>query len=235
LERLVALRTQELREVSLKDPLTGLRNRRFISEILGGEITAFIKKKQFVLSANHNRRKNGDALVYGILMIDIDHFKSINDQFGHDMGDRWLVEFARILRSCIRIDDETIRYGGEEFLVILKNTDPAMLETLVAKIKDKLDDIDILFNKGLRYTCSIGFASFPFCAGSPDLFSFDDTIKMADLGLYYAKKNGRDMWVRVSAAADTLPTGEDLTQLTDSLEYGLEKGIIAIKTSRQQK
>jgi diguanylate cyclase (GGDEF)-like protein len=232
LEQLVAQRTRELREMSLRDPLTGLRNRRFIGEVLGQEITAFIKKKQFLMKANQNRRKSADTQVFGILMIDIDHFKSINDQFGHDSGDKWLVEFSRVLRQCIRDDDEAIRYGGEEFLVILKNTDPTMLETLVQKIKGALDRIDILLEKGAQYTCSIGFATFPFCATKPDLFSFENTIMMADLGLYYAKNNGRNMWARISAAEEVLPTPEQLERMITSLEFGLKQGLVTIKASR---
>ncbi len=113
LERIVKQKTQELREMSLTDPLTGLRNRRFLTEVLATDVQAFLDFKKYLLSSRNNRRGSNEVNVFGIFMLDIDHFKQINDRFGHEAGDRFLAEFAQLLKGSIRVDDVVVRIGGK--------------------------------------------------------------------------------------------------------------------------
>jgi len=230
LEKMVAQRTQQLKEISLRDPLTGLRNRRFIAEILIDDINAFLKKKLYIVRHTSSRRQRNDRYIYGILMIDIDFFKSINDLYGHDMGDKWLKQLAETMRESVRGDDEVIRLGGEEFLVVLKNMDPEKLAEFTSKLRGSLAEIDLAKNnQELKRTCSIGFTPFPFYADAPDLLSFEEIMILADLGLYQAKKQGRDQSVLVSPGTH-LPTSEQVAQMLNDPEFGRENGFFLFST-----
>lgn len=221
LENLVASRTQELKEISLKDPLTGLRNRRFLREVLGEDIENYLKKKCYLLKKNAKRRQNDDFHVYGVMMVDIDYFKTLNDEFGHDIGDKWLVQFSKIMKAHLRSDDEVIRYGGEEFLIILRNVDPAFLPAIAVKLKEALNQIDKeMKNPQMKRTCSIGYSQFPFYNDVPMHLSFEEVVLLADLALYYAKKNGRNMAVQL-VSGEAKPDREQTEKMTTSLEFGI--------------
>jgi len=233
LEKLVAQRTQELKEASLTDPLTGLRNRRYITEILANDVTAFVSYKKYLLEAKDRRtRVEQHRAVFGIALFDIDHFKMVNDTHGHDAGDKVLQELARILKSSVRADDVVMRIGGEEFLVVLKKTLPEYLEVFTRKIKDTIQEHEfrITGELALKRTCSIGYTVFPFYREHPDRLSFEQTIMVADLGLYYAKEHGRNLAVQVLSAENIPDEEDDIHKMCSSLEYSLEKKFFQITT-----
>jgi diguanylate cyclase (GGDEF)-like protein len=233
LEKIVALRTQELKEASLTDALTGLRNRRYINEILSSEITAFINFKKFVLEGKERRRVTEQhRAVFGVLIFDIDHFKMVNDTYGHDAGDQVLQQFAQILRSSVRADDAVMRLGGEEFLVVLKKTMPEYPEIFAQKIKQKIQECGFQISGGvvLKRTCSIGLALFPFYEQNPSLISFEQTIMVADLGLYYAKQHGRNMAVMIQRASNVPADTETIQNMVTSLDFALKMDYFSIKT-----
>ncbi|WP_448587870.1 GGDEF domain-containing protein [Thermocrinis sp.] len=172
-----------LKEQSIVDALTGLYNRRFLEEIIDN-LTAQIKRR-------------GTAL--GILAIDIDFFKQTNDTHGHDVGDLVLTEVAKTIRSTIRESDIAIRYGGEEFLVLLVDVKPGASVEVAEKIRKAVHDKVIKINGGfVRKTVSVGVSEFPI-----DSDKIWQCIKFADVALYKAKEEGRnkvvrfipDMWV----------------------------------------
>jgi diguanylate cyclase (GGDEF)-like protein len=163
---------KKLEESSLKDGLTGLYNRRFLE--------SFIEK--FTKQAD---RAN---LSYAILMIDIDYFKMVNDTYGHDVGDMVIKELSYILKTTIRGSDIAIRYGGEEFLVLLYNPEKSKVMEIATKIAIKFKDIEFQTDKeSFRKTLSIGISYFPQQADS-----IWKAIKFADTALYKAKESGRD-------------------------------------------
>ncbi len=223
LEDLVNLRTQELREASLTDPLTGLRNRRFIKEVLHTDISAFIKYKNYLLDAKNKRSNVSDKEVFGIYLLDMDHFKHVNDQYGHESGDRVLKEFSRILKSCVRQDDVVVRLGGEEFLVILKKTMPEYLHIFAQRLLKKVAETEFHLDHGivLHKTCSIGYLAYPFDQDKPDLLSFDQTVALADMAMYYAKDEGRNRAIYLSRGAQWTGSDDYLAQILTSLEFGL--------------
>jgi diguanylate cyclase (GGDEF)-like protein len=170
---------ETIRLQSLRDALTGLPNRRFLD--------------------NHMRdlmQAQGDPrTVRGLLvMIDIDHFKRINDQFGHLVGDRALVHVADALRGCLREDDVLVRWGGEEFLWLAHGASLAQAPKLCERIRDALHRHPFEHaGMPLRLTVSMGFAPRPLWpVGDCDwMFS----LRMADDALYAAKTSGRDRWI----------------------------------------
>jgi len=167
-----------LREQSIVDPLTGFYNRRFLEEI-ANNLTAQIKRR-------------GTAL--GILAIDIDFFKQVNDTYGHDVGDEVLKELAKAIKESIRKSDIPIRFGGEEFLVLLVDVQPGYSVQVAEKIRKAIENKVI--NAGvvnLKKTVSIGVSEYPL-----DSEKLWQCIKFADVALYRAKEEGRNSVVRFS-------------------------------------
>ncbi len=167
-----------LKEQSIIDPLTGFYNRRFLQEI-SNNLTAQVKRR-------------GSAL--GILAIDIDFFKQVNDTYGHDVGDEVLKEIAKTIKASIRESDIPVRYGGEEFLVILMDVKPGFSLSVAEKIRKAVEDKVISAGTvNLKKTVSIGVSEF-----LTDSEKFWQCIKFADIALYRAKEEGRNRVVRFS-------------------------------------
>ena len=126
------------------------------------------------------------------MMIDIDHFKKINDQYGHQAGDQALVKVARAIHEALRTDDVLCRYGGEEFCVLLPNTNLNYAHQVGERIRNKIEKLEIRYEKHcIRLTASIGIADL---ANSPKL-SVMGLLGHADQALYTAKHQGRNCCV----------------------------------------
>ncbi len=165
---------QESIELAVTDPLTGLHNRRYLETHLSG-----------LVEKVGNR---GKALT--ILALDIDHFKSINDNFGHDVGDRVLQEFAQRVQTEVRGLDLVSRTGGEEFIVVLPYTNTDQARLIAERIRESVSKQQ--FEAGgdcapLDVTVSIGVSALDDPMDQPD-----DLLKRADLALYDAKRGGRN-------------------------------------------
>jgi diguanylate cyclase (GGDEF)-like protein len=169
-----------LQERSARDPLTGLYNRGFFDEIL------------LTQSATAHRTQRPLAL----LMVDIDHFKQVNDTLGHVVGDRVLAVTAAALAGTFRSSDYACRFGGEEFAVLLPNTDLAAATLLAEKTRVRIAELDT----GVRVTVTIGVAVYPAEAGSTQAL-----IELVDQRLYEGKNSGRNRVVP-SAVTDMIPT-----------------------------
>jgi diguanylate cyclase (GGDEF)-like protein len=156
---------------ALHDGLTGIFNRRAILETLGREIS-------------RARRESGTVSVG---MLDIDHFKRINDTYGHQVGDEVLIGFVRTVQRNLREYDITGRYGGEEFLVIAPGRQEESFERLYERVRSQVADIPIATGAGpISITVSIGTVT-----GS-ETSTVDEMLRMADLALYRAKTEGRN-------------------------------------------
>lgn len=169
---------KNLRETTLKDPLTGLNNRRFLEEYTE------------ILTADTKRRQKN----MGILMCDLDYFKKVNDDLGHETGDRVLQILATIMKGSVRSSDIIIRYGGEEFLIIIKDAeDDESVMSVAEKIRQNMEahEMRISPNVTLKKTLSIGVSIFP-----KDTENFWQAIKFADISLYKAKEAGRNRVMR---------------------------------------
>ncbi|GAB6900650.1 GGDEF domain-containing protein [Kineosporia succinea] len=167
-------RYQEVRRLSMTDTLTGLGNRAQLVGALSREIAA---------------ASRGDG-VLTVLMLDIDHFKSVNDTWGHGFGDIVLRDFAGRLLACVREADTVARYGGEEFVVLLRDTDAEggcrVAERVLNAARSRpFEDADV----SQPVTVSIGVAAYP-----RDGRSADDVLQAADSALYAAKRDGRNRW-----------------------------------------
>jgi diguanylate cyclase (GGDEF)-like protein len=162
----------ELNLQAMRDPLTGLYNRRQLEESLHREVL---------------RARRVGAPV-GVMAIDVDHFKRVNDTLGHEVGDCALRGIAEELASCVREEDIACRAGGEEFVIILPGTGKAALRARAEAVRKTIEQANIQAGEGtLRLTVSIGLASFPSYGDSGPA-----VLRAADVALYKAKAAGRN-------------------------------------------
>jgi diguanylate cyclase (GGDEF)-like protein len=166
-------KNQMLAKESMTDAVTGLRSRRYVSEVLAIE----------VLRARRYR------LPLAVMMADLDHFKRVNDRFGHPVGDTVLRRVSDLLRGLLRATDVAGRFGGEEFLVILPQTDRDGARTLAERWRQSLElaSLEAPDGKRIRTTVSVGVAEFSAQMERPD-----DLVRAADEALYSAKASGRN-------------------------------------------
>jgi len=167
---------QTLRDSALVDPLTGLYNRRFLQEHTKQIIAGVLRRDKQI----------------GLLVCDLDYFKQVNDTHGHDVGDQMLKATANVLKTSVREADLVIRFGGEEFLVLLLDVDESGAMIAAEKIRTKMEEFKLkVGNVVLQKSISIGASVFP---GDTD--GFWQAIKYADVALYRAKETGRNRAVR---------------------------------------
>jgi diguanylate cyclase (GGDEF)-like protein len=175
---MVKLLLDELKTSAFKDGLTGLYNRKFLDEHLNKLIPQALREN----------------INIGVLMLDMDHFKAVNDEYGHDVGDIVLKELAKILSDNVRESDIVVRYGGEEFIVLLVGIDNENSALNIAnKLRERVasNEINIYAGNKLRKTISIGLSMFPL-----DSNNFELAMKNADIALYEAKSSGRNQVIR---------------------------------------
>lgn len=161
-----------LRAASERDPLTDLANRRHFLAVMD--------------------RHAKDMFTGALLMIDIDHFKHVNDRHGHAAGDAVIIEVSRRIAQAVRAEDLVVRWGGEEFLVFARNVAPDQLQLLAERVLFIVGETPVQTAAGpLRVTCSIGFAHFPLPPAQLALH-WEQAVNWADMALYTAKSQGRN-------------------------------------------
>jgi diguanylate cyclase (GGDEF)-like protein/PAS domain S-box-containing protein len=168
---------EELRRFSITDPLTGLYNRRHFTSVMQKEMDRIVRTKS----------------TCSILMIDIDRFKSINDMYGHAEGDRLLRELAELIRKEFRSMDSAFRFGGEEFVILLPETDSEGAWACAERFRDRLEVQDfsaVQAGSPVRVTVSIGIVEHR------ERYDLDAMVRFADIAMYAAKKAGGNRTVR---------------------------------------
>jgi diguanylate cyclase (GGDEF)-like protein len=164
---------ERLRFSSEHDPLTGLSNRRYFNEQ--------------VLAVEGSRPVGGC-----VLLADLDHFKRINDTYGHPAGDAVLAAMSQRLSAALRADDKLVRWGGEEFLAVLEPMTPSQADSTAERLLQAVRSEPVMWNGQLiRCTISIGYANFPMAGSATDI-TLDSAISLVDKALYVAKRRGRD-------------------------------------------
>jgi diguanylate cyclase (GGDEF)-like protein len=205
--RRLASSNELLKVQSERDPLTGLANRRHFQAAM--------------------RQLAADGKLSGtVYLIDIDHFKRINDRHGHGAGDTVLVEVARRLRETLREEDLIVRWGGEEFLVVVQALAPDQVDALAQRMLDSLDQTPVTAGlQRIAVTASIGFATFPIGPASLRV-TWERAINLVDTAMYLAKAHGRNRayGVHLLHARDE----DALTEITRSLETAWREGQVTL-------
>lgn len=173
LQKELVSKNRLLEQLSTTDPLTGLRNRRYLTEVLALE---FLRAKRY-------------RTALSVVMADLDHFKEVNDRYGHATGDSMLESVGGILKRSLRGSDHGGRYGGEEFLMVLANAEADGALTFAERLRQEVEETELCTESGLtlRVTLSLGIAWL-----GPRHETPGDLVSDADEALYRAKQAGRN-------------------------------------------
>ncbi len=171
-----AITHDQLQKLAVTDPLTGVLNRRFGLARLKEEYSRAVRADQPL----------------GVIIIDLDYFKKVNDTYGHIVGDKLLIKISSVAKASLREGDVFLRYGGEEFAAILPGASIADAIKIAERIRRYIEETSLLYNgQNIKATVSIGGASYP----ENDIDDFMGLVERADSNLYKAKENGRNMAV----------------------------------------
>ncbi len=163
---------EKLETLALTDPLTGLYNRRYFFERGWNE---YVRARRY----QHH---------LAVIMLDLDFFKQINDKYGHACGDMVLMKVAKLFSQSLRDVDLVARFGGEEFIILIPETDKAGVDFVAQRIRQEIYDTPMEHNgKNFNISASLGIALVEDVVGD-----FETMINQADIALYYAKENGRN-------------------------------------------
>jgi diguanylate cyclase (GGDEF)-like protein len=153
------------------------------------------------------------------IMVDMDFFKEVNDIHGHPAGDRLLQLVAQRLSTVVRKSDVLVRWGGEEFLIMSRSTDPAGTPAFCSRVLEVVsaEPFDLGHGVSVKKTCSVGWASYPWCRNAYEAICAEESIALADAALYHAKAMGRNQGVGIlpTEAASQAPEAIDLVSVRD--------------------
>ena len=234
-QRLIAAQSElqtlneKLTNASVTDQLTQLKNRRFLHQVIA-EDTAIIGRHY----EDNPKQENKHDLTFAIL--DLDKFKSVNDQHGHRTGDEVLVQISQILRNVLRESDYIVRWGGEEFVIVIRYLPRTQVTPIIERLLETIRQHLFVINDELtlRQTCSIGIAAYPFYGYHPGLVNWEQVVNLADKALYYAKESGRNCWVWIEGS-DQLSTAEDMKKTIDQQGIGeaIQRHQLIVRSSKQ--
>lgn len=178
----------ELQQISFTDSLTGTWNRRYLEETLAAEASLVLRGYQQGDQSSKDRR----VLIF--IMVDVDDFKRVNDEYGHKLGDELLQKIAERLSKLVRKSDVLVRWGGEEFLIMSRSADAAGIAVFCERILDVVFSEPFILSNGLKLhkSCSIGWAPYPWCIDVFEAICAEEVIELADSALYLAKSTGKN-------------------------------------------
>jgi len=210
------------------DETTGCFNRKYFTQVL----SQMLKTEMLCDIKRQGALRTYGSSVFAIYMIDIDHFKYINDEFGHSYGDVILALVGKTLRRIVEKKGVVIRNGGEEFLLIVCMDYPANFEEYAENIRN-------IFAKNVRITghgdknrpvtCSVGYTPFPLFDEKPTAISVSDHVNLADQAMYLSKTSGRNTW-RGLEVVHAPYNEEEMAKVVESIEYGQRSRYIKINS-----
>jgi len=217
---------EALQNLSFTDALTGLRNRRYLQQQMDAEVSLVLRAYEDWLKGGAPEPTDADLAFF---LLDLDHFKTVNDTHGHAAGDQVLAQLRDRLRQVCRDSDYIVRWGGEEFLVVARATDRRQAGAMAERLRLAVGGRPFLLPDGrwTERTCSVGFACFPFLPHQPAALHWEQVMGLTDRALYAAKAAGRNTWVGVQASG-TLASAEALAQ---AVEIGLDGGLEAAEAA----
>jgi two-component system sensor histidine kinase ChiS len=199
---------KKLEEASLADPLTVLHNRRFLTQSIATDISLVDREYLHWARGSHEfheghwppfQPQNHDLI---FMLLDVDHFKYVNDDYGHSAGDKVLEQLSKLLLTTLRESDYLIRWGGEEFLIVARFCNRSEAPEMAERIRVVVDayEFDLGAGEKIRKTCSLGYAFYPFYPTQPNALTWEQVVDTADRALYIAKNSGRNCWVGINSS-----------------------------------
>lgn len=227
LERVCA----QLQDVSQTDQLTGLSNRRFLLEHIEQECAKSIRDYLNWLQSKSAAPIQSDLIFY---LVDLDHFKQVNDRYGHSSGDAVLAQMKAVLAKLFRETDYLIRWGGEEFLIVARFSQRNNAALLAERLRTLVQTTEFTAGEQvIKLTASIGFACFPFYTDRPGQYSWNQVVDVADICLYAAKYSGRNTWVGLTGV-EGLEQVDTFKRLFSEPDQVVEEGWVNLFTSVAQ-
>lgn len=207
----------ELEFHSTRDPLTGLCNRRSFLDLMERRLSP----------GEGGRRENDAEIPDGLMILDVDHFKHVNDTWGHAVGDAVLVEVAQRLKNAVRESDMVLRWGGEEFLVYSPGSNLQQLTALAERLLRAIGAQPMLVaGQTIAVTVTAGFIALPYAGISEAICNWEKTLQIADMALYLGKVNGRNRAYGVGPLL--VPAQEALPVLDHDLSAALKAGMLEL-------
>jgi diguanylate cyclase (GGDEF)-like protein len=208
------LKNQELKQQSVRDPLTSLYNRRHFQDFMRGHRAI----------DQRGAGTSGEEVVSALFLLDVDHFKHINDTWGHGAGDAVLIKIAESLREILRETDMIVRWGGEEFLAFLPAIPKSGLDEVARRLLNGISETRVDFQgTTLNVNVSIGYAPYPLApAGTP--LPWERAVNLVDMALYMAKGHGRNRAYGVRGFANFGRTS--MEEIEQNLEQAWRAGFV---------
>ncbi len=204
----------ELKQQSVRDPLTGLYNRRHFQDFM----------RSFRPQEKRGAGASGEDMVGALFLLDVDHFKQINDSHGHAAGDAVLKMISLALKDILRETDMIVRWGGEEFLAFLPAVPRATLEDVARRVLTGIAKCSVEYQgQALAAHVSIGFSPFPLAPGGEAL-SWERAVNLVDMALYLAKSHGRNRAYGVNGFAQFEETS--MEEIEENLEQAWRAGFV---------
>jgi diguanylate cyclase (GGDEF)-like protein len=225
----VSARTAELSEAneqllhaSITDQLTGLHNRRYLAEAMAERLESINRTFGQAILDDRMSAYSGPRIM--ALMFDLDGFKPINDNYGHDAGDQVIIQVAEILQRESRQEDIVIRWGGDEYMVVAEVENLEQAKALVERIRVAISShaFDVGLSNKFHLSSSLGFALYPFSHFAPHSITWDQVHLLADHALYKSKDAGRNTWSGIVQSDKELAFSV-LNSLVPNLDKALEQ------------
>jgi diguanylate cyclase (GGDEF)-like protein len=207
---------KQLAYQSQRDPLTGLYNRRALQQ-------------HMLLRSQKRREQDTKTSLTGLLLLDIDFFKRINDHYGHSAGDAVLIEISKRLVDTCREQDLVVRWGGEEVLLLLDNIVPGQISGFIQRILQAIADTPVQFEQhNINVSASGGFIHLPFAGISEQQLDWEKVMQIVDMALYLSKANGRNQVCVINELKVDFSAAESL--LYTDLSGAIRAGMLDVKT-----
>jgi diguanylate cyclase (GGDEF)-like protein len=218
----------ELSDLILRDTLTDLRNRRFLQEYMTVEQSRLAREATDIERAQ-TIEHDGALAIY---IVDVDHFKVVNDTYGHAAGDLALQHLAGLLASSVRKSDVLVRWGGEEFVLVARIKRREHAHIVAENLRRRVAAAEVRLPDGsaLRLTCSLGFCVLPFFPAEPRKLNWEQALGLADAALYVAKQDGRNRWVGAACGPHRWDdTPQAYIAIRDDLLRASERGDVVLE------
>lgn len=221
---------EKLLQASYTDSLTGLYNRRYLNEFIEQQIRAIDRESQAQRQSADADYSHYQQSVMFFMMIDLDGFKSINDNYGHAAGDKALLQVRDELLDCTRKSDTVIRWGGDEFLITGRTLGLAGMANFAERVRLAIAEhiYDIGNGKTARLSCSVGAVPYPLAPLKTNLLSWEQSLNVADAGSYIVKSNDRNGWFVLNGKPEL--TAEEAASLPGGMEELLAAGKLQYST-----
>ena len=220
---------QEMEAISLTDKLTAIHNRRFLDNHINADLEQSHRVYQEWRLKNTAKPAQADIVTF---IIDMDNFKQVNDQYGHNSGDMVLIQLAQRMADVFRQSDYLVRWGGEEFVAVARFIERSDASILAERMRSAVSQKPFVLSQGepIDLTCSIGFACYPPTPNSDYHCNWKSLIALADACLYRAKHSGKNTWVGVDQVNDSALFDAEIT--AGQLEAMEQEGKLSLQLAR---